>query len=100
MGRLFDISELEANIFSEDELREIDTIAHETNASEEMAMEHEFHEKDAMEWFSENDFTGDETDDFPALELELTLEDGQSLMCEVACVFLVGERVYGSPSEG
>lgn len=66
MEQLFDIAKLEADIFSEDELRAIDTYVEAELADEE----------------------------FPALELELTLEDGRQLICQVIGVFLEGQKEY------
>ena len=45
--------------------------------------------------FSQTEMIETEPDtDFPALELELTLEDGQILLYETVGMFLVGEKEY------
>lgn len=71
MGRLYDISELEADVFSEEE-------------------RHEMYEDETYE----DDLIVEADTEFPALELELELEDGQVLVCEAVGVFLAGDYEY------
>ena len=70
MKKFFDTSELEFEVFSDtDNLRDM--------------TDEEFREADGIE---ENDF--------PALELELTLSDGSILVYEAVGVFVLGEKEY------
>ena len=104
MAKPFDISELEAGIFSEDELQAIDDYARLTNLSEEfgpdsgVAVEEILEQRRLEEAEQEDAWIQEEWDDqegeFPALELELELENGQTLKCQVVSVFLAGEKEY------
>lgn len=92
MKWLFDIAELEADIFSEDELQAIETYVEEERDGEEAGLSDE--QTTAVSGEAERETENQEDGDFPALELELTLEDGEQLTCEVVGVFLEGEKEY------
>lgn len=71
MGRFLDISELEAAVFSGETI-------------EEAIEEPEADEPETEEMISEE----------PPEELELELEDGQTMLCEIVTVFVHEDREY------
>lgn len=78
MRKLFDIDDLEAEVFSDNEMN--------SNIDHYSTVEPEEDIFKELEMFPETEF--------PALELELTIEDGQILVCEAAGVFVMGDKEY------
>ena len=78
MRKLFYIDDLEAEVFSDNEMT--------SNIDHDLTEESEEDFFKALESSSEADF--------PALELELIVEDGQVLVYEAASVFVMGDKEY------
>lgn len=78
MAGIYSTEDLEQMVFSENESEEPDS---RTAAQPD--------EEEALRTFLKEELSAGVPEGFPTLELELTLEDGRNLVCEVVGVFLV-----------
>lgn len=93
MKQLFGTSDLEAEVFTQEELSEDDSLQTEDDSAEAVNEFEEAAEElaafERLEKLSER-----EMERLPALELSIELEDGSTETYEVATVFACGEKEY------